>query len=249
MAAADVIVLPDVEALARRGAEEFVAHARAAVAGGTAFRVALAGGGTPRRLYQLLAGPDLRSSVAWDRVEFFLGDERCLPLDDPESNFRMAREALLDPLGVPARNVHAVDTTRSPEAAARAYQEEIARVFGVPVDGPPPAFELVLLGMGPDGHTASLFPRNPVLAEERAWVAAVHDSPKPPPDRVTLTRATINRARAVVFLVSDAGKAEALAAVLEGARDPQRWPSQLIQPAGSLRWLVDTAASARLARK
>jgi len=247
--AMDVVVLPDVEALARRGAEAVVAAAGAAFARGTAFRVALAGGGTPRRLYQLLAGPDFRGAVAWDRVDFFWGDERCLPLDDPESNFRMAREALLDPLRVPTGNVHAVDTARTPEAAAAAYQADIARVFAVPATGAPPAFDLVLLGLGPDGHTASLFPRNPVLAEERRWVAAVHDSPKPPPDRVTLTRATINRARAVVFLVSDGTKADALAGVLEGARDPQRWPAQLVQPAGTLTWLVDTAAAARLARR
>ena len=237
----NLIVVPDAETLAQRGAEEFVARA----AGAAAFRVALAGGGTPRRLYQLLADA-FRTRVAWERVHFFWGDERCLPHDHPESNFRMAREALLDPLGAPAANVHPVDTGLDAEAAARAYQDEMARVFGIPAAGPPPAFELVLLGLGPDGHTASLFPRNPALRERRAWAVGVHGAPKPPPERVTLTAVTINRARAVVFLVAGADKAEALAAVLEGPRDPERWPAQLVRPEGTLLWLVDEAAAGRL---
>ena len=246
MGAPDLVVLPDAEALARRGAEEFCAHATGALARQPAFRVALAGGGTPRRLYELLAGAPFRSAVAWDRVEFFWGDERCLPHDHPESNVRMAREALLGPLAVPAAHVHPVDTTRDATAAARAYQIEIARVFAVPPDGPPPAFDLVLLGLGPDAHTASLFPGHAAEREARAWVVDVHDAPKPPPERVTLTPAIINRARAVLFLVADAGKAGALAAVLEGPPDPDRYPAQAIRPAGTLRWLVDRAAAGAL---
>jgi 6-phosphogluconolactonase len=246
MVAPDLLVLPDAEALARRGAEEFHALASATLARAPAFRVALAGGGTPRRLYEILAA-DYRTRVPWDRVGFFFGDERCLPLEHAESNFRMAREALLAPLAVPAQNIHAVDTSQAPAAAAHAYEAELARVFGVPAGGPPPAFDLILLGLGPDAHTASLFPGNPALREERAWVVHVRDSPKPPPDRVTLTAPTINAARAVVFLVADAGKADALASVLEGARAPERWPAQLVRPAGTLRWLADRAAAGKLA--
>ena len=163
----------DEEALSRAGAGLFVRLARKAIADHGRFIVALSGGSTPRRLLERLTGPPLGDQVAWDRIEFFWGDERAVPPDHADSNYRMVREALLDAVPVPADHVHRMKADRPDrEVAAGEYQDEIASVFGVSECGPPPAFDLVLLGMGTDGHTASLFPQTEGLKPTGRWVAS-----------------------------------------------------------------------------
>src|SRR6516162_10300922 len=170
-----ILTFPDVESLSEAAADEFVRCARQAVADRGRFMVALSGSSTPRRLYQLLAAQPYRAQVDWDRVEFFWGDERCVPPDSPDSNYRMANEAMLAHLPIPADHIHRIEAERSDrEAAARDYEAVLARVFGVGASGTPPALDLVLLGMGPDGHTASLFPNTQALDETTRWVVANH---------------------------------------------------------------------------
>ena len=247
MSAPVVRLFPDAEAVSRAAAEEFVRRAAEAVAARGRFAVALSGGSTPKRMYELLAEAPLRSQVDWGRADLFWGDERCVRPDDKDSNYRMAREAMLSRLPIPPSRVRRMEAERPDrDAAARDYQAVIARVFGVAPDGLPPAFDLILLGMGPDGHTASLFPETPALGEATRWVVPNH-APKPPADRLTLTYPILNNAREVLFLVAGADKAERLTEVLEGPDDPRRLPSQRVRPTnGVLAWYVDRAAAARL---
>lgn len=236
------------EHVAHAAATEFVAVSHEAIDARGRFAVALAGGSTPRRLYELLGEESFRGHVDWTRVEFFWGDERPVAPDHADSNFGMAKHALLDKLGLPAGQIHRMPADRPDlDAAARDYQNEIAALFGVPSNGPPPAFDLVLLGMGPDGHTASLFPHTTALHETKRWVVA-NPVPKLTATRLTLTAAILNRARHILFLVSGAEKAGVLAEVLEGPSDPQRLPAQLIAPPppGQVTWLVDLAAARNL---
>jgi 6-phosphogluconolactonase len=241
--------LADAEQVSRTAAEEFVRLARAATAARGRFTVALSGGSTPKRLFQLLAEAPFREQVDWSKVEFFWGDERSVPPDHQDSNYRMAREALLQKIDAPAGHVHRMQAERTDrEAAARDYQAEIARVFGVSPDGEPPVFDLVLLGMGPDAHTASLFPSTTALKETTRWVVPNY-VPKFSTYRLTTTPRILNRAAQVMFLVAGADKAGPLVEVLEGPADTERLPSQLIRPTtGLLVWLVDRAAAARLTR-
>jgi 6-phosphogluconolactonase len=247
MTAHTVRVFADAEALSEAAAHEFVRCAREATAARGCFTVALSGGSTPRRLYQFLAEEPFRGQMDWSRTQVFWGDERCVPPDDAQSNYRMAREAMLARLPLPADHVHRLEAERpDKESAARDYQAVLARVFGADPAGPPPAFDLVLLGMGPDGHTASLFPHTQALGETGRWVV-VNFVPKFQSDRLTLTRPVLNRAREVLFLVAGADKAAVLAEVLAGPDDPARLPSQSIRPAeGRLVWFLDRAAAARL---
>ncbi len=242
-----ILVLEDAEAVARAAAERIVARVQDAPADRGRCALALSGGSTPRALYRLLARDPYRARVAWDRVELFWGDERCVPPSDPESNYRMAKESLLDAVAVPPARVHRIPAgTGEPAAVARAYEAELARVLGGTPGGPPPRLDLVLLGMGADGHTASLFPRSPALAESVRWVVATA-APVGVPERITLTWPILNRAAHVLVLVAGPDKAGTLRDVLEGPRDPGRLPAQGIQPAaGTVEWLVDRAAAARL---
>ena len=237
----------DPEALSRAAAGEFVALARDAVERRGRFTVALSGGSTPRGVYALLASPERRAEVDWDRVEFFWGDERAVPPDHPDSNYKMAFDALLESLAMSPARVHRIRAELADlEEAARDYQLEIARVFGVAPAAPPPAFDLILLGMGPDGHTASLFPYSEALPERRRWVVS-HYVARLGARRVTLTPPILNRARDIRLLVAGADKAPTLHEVLEGPRDPERLPVQLVAPeSGRLVWLVDQAAAAKL---
>jgi 6-phosphogluconolactonase len=235
--ALELIVLPDLEALSQAAAERFTTLA------GTCnpFSVALAGGNTPRRLYATLAAPPFRQRVPWERVHVFWGDERCVPPDHPASNYRMARETLLDHVPLPACNVHRVRGELGPEAAAQEYAGELRAFFGTRW----PAFDLILLGMGNDGHTASLFPASEALQEATRPVVGVtaHYQDRPA-RRVTLTPPALNAARQVMFLVSGAGKAETLRAVLAGPYQPHTLPAQIVRPSdGHLLWLVDAAAA------
>jgi 6-phosphogluconolactonase len=206
----------------------------------------LAGGGTPLAVYAALAG---RADVPWPRVHVFWGDERLVPPDDPGSNYRAAREALLTHLPIPAENVHRPRGEWPAEAAVADYATQLrawaaARDPGAP--HPWPRFDVVLLGLGEDGHTASLFPGSTVEAEEPV-LAVSADYQGRPAGRVTLTPAVINDARHVIFLITGAGKAEAVYQTLRGADDPRRYPAQRIRPAdGQVTWLLDRAAAARL---
>jgi 6-phosphogluconolactonase len=240
-------IFADVEGVSRAAAEEFVRCAGEAIAARNHFSVALSGGSTPHRLFQLLAAEPYHDQVDWGGLEVFWGDERSVPPDHHDSNYRMAKEALLTRVPLRSANVHRIKAERPDrDAAAREYQETIARVFGVPPDGEPPAFDLVLLGMGPDGHTASLFPNTTALAETTRWVVVNH-VPKFNTDRVTLTYPILNNAHEVLFLVGGADKAEPLREVLEGPPDPLRLPSQKIQPTGGkLVWYLDRLAAAKL---
>jgi 6-phosphogluconolactonase len=235
-------VYPDLESLSRAAADLLVMQANLAVAARGRFSVALSGGATPRRTYELLAAPSFKDQAPWDRVHVFWGDERCVPLNDPRSNARMAQDAWLDHVPIPRDQIHPMSCAGDPAAGARQYEAQVRKFFA----GRPPRLDLVLLGLGDDGHTASLFPGTPALEEREGWAAAVYLG-KQNLDRVTLTAPLINQAAMVVFLVAGKSKAGVLQEVLHGPRDPGRLPAQLIQPqTGELLWLVDLAAAARL---
>ena len=235
-------VYPDLESLSRAAAALLVAQANLAVAARGRFSVALAGGNTPRRTYELLAAPSLKDQAPWDRVHVFWGDERGVPLDDPRSNARLAKEAWLDRGPIPADQIHPMNGADDPAAAARQYEAQLREFFA----GQPPRLDLVLLGLGDDGHTASLFPGTKVLKERQRWAAAVYLG-EPNLYRVTLTAPLINQAAVVAFLVAGGAKAGVLREVLHGPYDPGRLPAQLIRPQnGELLWLTDLAAAAQL---
>jgi 6-phosphogluconolactonase len=241
--ARDVRILETAEEVARAAADSFTDIAVASTSAEGRFSVALSGGSTPRRTYQLLASPEYRDRIDWSKVHIFFSDERCVPPTHADSNYRMVKEAMLSRLPVPDENVHRIIGEGDAHANASLYESELQTFF----DGAPwPRFNLVLLGMGDDGHTASLFPGTAALKENGAWVVA-NWVEKFQSYRITLTAPAINHAANIIFLVAGAGKAERLHEVLRGARDPSRLPAQLIQPvAGSLVWLVDKAAAARL---
>jgi len=237
-----VLIYPNLEALSEAAAQIFATTAAQAVASRGRFSVALPGGGTPRLIYELLAKPPLRDRVTWPQVHLFWGDERSVPFGDPRSNYHLVRESLLQHAPLPPENVHPLAAYPAPEAGAWVYEDELRAFFGYG----PPAFDLIFLGLGADGHTASLFPETAVLKEERRWVAPVVVPGQEEP-RVTLTAWTINQAAMVVFLVSGKAKAGALKGVLEGPYKPRRLPAQLIRPVtGNLLWLADREAAAHL---
>jgi 6-phosphogluconolactonase len=240
----EIEIVTDAEALYRAGAAEFVRQARQAVGAKGAFTVALSGGSTPKGLYALLAtDPMLRAQAPWDDIQVFWGDERHVPPDDAESNYRMANEAMLSKVPIPLANVHRIKS-ESPEAsqAAEEYERTLREFFRLPA-GQFPRFDLVFLGLGPEGHTASLFPGTKALHEERRlvvsnWVGKFYT------DRITMTPPVLNNAACVVFLVSGEDKALPLKAVLEGHYEPEQLPAQLIRPGrGRLLWLVDQQAT------
>ena len=243
-----VSVHPDVDALSRAAAEEFVELARASNRSRGRFTVVLSGGSTPRRMYQFLAARPLRGDIDWSRVEVFWGDERGVPADHPDSNFHMASSALLEHVPIAPQRIHRMRADASDrDAAARGYQMEIARAFEADPRGVPPSFDLLLLGMGGDGHTASLFPNGEAIRERRRWAVSVEAPQRPPASRITLTAPILNRAREIRLLVAGQDKAATLRAVLQGPREPTRTPVQLIEPEdGRLIWLVDEAAASKL---
>jgi 6-phosphogluconolactonase len=231
-------VYADKERLAEAAARLFVERAQRSIDGTGRFAVALAGGSTPQRAYELLADAH-RDDLDWGKVHVFFGDERGVPPDHEDSNYRMANEALLS--RVPVGSAHRMRGELPPPEAAADYERELRGFFGGP-----PVFDLVMLGIGEDGHTASLFPRTPALdATDR--LAAANPVEKLGTTRLTLTAPTINASREVVFVVAGGGKAEALKEILEGDADPRDYPAKLIRPAGDPTWMVDRAA-ARLLR-
>ncbi len=245
----EVRVLPDGAAIARRAAQKFVEAGAAAVNEKGSFSVVLAGGSTPKTLYGLLVNdPALRAKVPWDKMQVFFGDERHVGPDHPDSNFRMANEAMISKSPLKPEQVTRIKG-EYPDAdqAAREYELAIRSYFKL-ADGEFPRFDLVLLGMGSEGHTASLFPGTRALHEKRR-IAVSNWVGKLLAERVTLTPPAINNAAHVIFMVTGADKAPALTAVLERVYEPDQLPAQLIQPAnGTLLWLVDTAAGGLLTR-
>lgn len=229
-------VFADAEDLARGAAAFFAEEMSRAVAARGRCSVLLAGGETPRRTYELLAENPLREAIPWGKIHFFWGDERCVPADDPQSNQRMAREGLLARVPVPPGNIHPIACTQAPKEAAATYQHELERHFA----GGAPSFDLVLLGLGTDGHTASLFPSSSALAEESRWTAVVH-RPGEAFARITLTLPLLNQAQRILFLVAGRGKAAVLAEILQGDAPH---PARRIRPErGELIWFADCEAA------
>lgn len=241
------IIVTPTERLALEAAERIAEAVDETLQHKQIFRMVLAGGNTPKKLYQCLAEDPFRSVIPWRRIHFFWGDERCVPPDHPESNYRMVREALLDRLPVPDANIHRMKgEDADPPQAARSYEAELRRHFGQEAGQGPPKFDLILLGLGTDGHTASLFPDTPALQERRRWVVA-NPVAKLKAQRLTLSLAVLNRAARVFFLVSGADKATILSQILERSPEGLRLPAALIRPAdGPPLWLVDDDAASRL---
>ena len=224
--------------IVRLASESVVTHGR--------FTIALSGGSTPRKSYNLLAGEPYRSQIDWALVEVFLGDERCVPADDAESNFRMAHETLLSKVPIAEKQIHRMPADQPDrQAAAQDYVIEMQRVFGT---AGIPSFDLIQLGMGPEGHTASLFPHSAALREQERLVVPV-TTPKPPPDRLTFTPPLLNAAQNVLILVTGSDKADAVHKVIEGEYNPDEYPAQIVRPThGEVIWMLDTAAASKLSR-
>jgi 6-phosphogluconolactonase len=241
--AADVVVVEDPRDLARTLAESFCVAANNAITARGAFSVALAGGATPKATYALLANPPYRNLIAWRHVRFFFGDERCVPPEHEDSNYRTARETLFAPLEIPSAIVFRMQGEEDPATAATAYAHILTRELGAL-----PILDLVLLGMGPDGHTASLFPGTPpddgAQTPVRATLAPADLAVR---NRLTLTPYAINAARKIIIAVTGAAKAAMLARALNGPYDPTTCPVQIVAPTnGRCTWLADRAAAAAL---
>jgi 6-phosphogluconolactonase len=243
----DVRILTNLEAIAKRAAQEFVQAATSTVAERGSFHVALSGGSTPKALYSLLANnPALRAQLPWDKMYLYFGDERSVRPDHPDSNFRMAAETMLSRVPLKPEQVCRIKgECKDTEKAAQEYEQALRASFKIG-EGQFPRFDLVLLGMGDEGHTASLFPGTKALHETkrlvvRNWVGKLYTN------RITLTAPVINNAARVIFMITGADKALALKGVLEGPNEPDQLPAQMIQPSrGQLLWLVDTIAGGML---
>ena len=230
----------DPEQLAQAAAAKFVEYARAA---GDRFCVSLAGGNTPRRVYELLATAPFSRQINWTKVHLFFGDERAVPPDHPDSNYAMVAEALISKVATPPANVRRIPAERGANESATAYEEHLREFF---VGQTWPRFDLVLLGMGEDGHTASLFPGSNALEETSRWVVATRNV-QTGADRITLTLPVFNEAKHVMFLVVGEKKAQRLKEALRPTPGADPLPAQAITPTnGTLEWLVDTAAASLL---
>ncbi len=240
-----ILIFPDIEELSRLAAEFFVQEAKEAVREHGRFLTALCGGGTPQPLYRLLGRSPYREQMPWADTFVFWGDERLVPPADPGSNFGMTAKLLLNEVPIPPENIFRALGEAEPGTAVADYRQKLAGVGG---GTPWPRFDLILLGLGHDGHTASLFPGASPAAERREPVMAVTaEYDGRPAQRLTFTPKLINQADYVCFLVTGSEKAEALTAVLDGEPDPETWPAQRIKPTdGSIIWFVDEAAAALL---
>jgi 6-phosphogluconolactonase len=245
----DIRILNNLDAIAKRAADEFVRAATSAVSQQGVFRIALSGGSTPKALYSLLANDAaIRSQVPWDKVCFYFGDERNVGPDHPDSNFRMATEAMLSKVPVKAEQIFRIKGEyKETERAAQEYEQALRSSFKIGEDQFP-RFDLILMGMGSEGHTASLFPGTKALHETkrsvvRNWVGKLYT------ERITLTAPAINNAARILFMITGADKATALRGVLEGPYEPDQLPAQMIQPSnGLLLWLLDGAAGGMLSQ-
>ena len=242
-----IAIYPDTETLSQEAAQYIVRVAQESITAHRHFTLALSGGSTPKKLYGLLAEEPYRSQIDWTLVDIFWPDERCVPPDDAESNFLMAQQVLLSKIPIPANQIHRMPADQADrDAASYAYTLEMQQTIGS--EGVP-SFDLIQLGMGPEGHTASLFPRQPSLHEQQRLVMPV-TVPKPPPPRLTFTPRLLNAAHHVLFLVTGAEKQDAVKAVLEGEYQPDEYPAQIVQPTkGEVTWMLDAAAAEKLQRK
>jgi 6-phosphogluconolactonase len=235
-------VFPDSASLAEAAARHIVESTQAAIDDRQVFSLVLSGGSTPRELHLRLAHPPFRDEIDWSRVHVFFGDERCVPPDDPRSNYHMAEETLLSQVPVPREHIHRFRGELDPAEAAKQYELELKAFFGAE----PPRFDLVLLGMGDNGHTASLFPRLTAVHEQERWVVAEYVA-EVEMWRLTLTPVVLNSGREVIFLVAGSAKATMLREVLEGPYAPDERPAQIVRPSpGDVMWLVDAAAAEKL---
>lgn len=238
MTTPNIEVQPTPEQVAQAAAEKVVERCRLALEEKETFTLCLAGGSTPKAMYQLLAGDDYRKRIEWARVEIFFGDERTVPPDHADSNYKMAREALLDHVPIPGDNVYRMKGELDPEQAATEYGQMLKEKFGDNA-----GLDLLLIGMGDDAHTLSLFPGTTALSEEKHRCVANH-VPKLDTWRITLTAPFANRSEQVLALITGEKKAKPLQTALEGDRDPQTYPIQLIQPdEGRFTLLLDAAAA------
>ena len=239
----EVRIVPDLAALADAAAKEFAGAAREAITHRGRFTVALSGGSTPRPFHERLTRKPFKKEVGWKKILFFWGDERCVPPAHERSNYRMARETLLDPLKIPAENVFRIEGEYPPARAAAAYDKLLRGRF--PGARRFPRFDFCLMGMGADGHTVSLFPGSPALAEKEKWAVPTRSPEKDA--RITLTYPVFNAARRVVFLVAGEEKSGPVSKIVKKERGYRRLPASEIRPStGSLLWLLDQAAASRL---
>jgi 6-phosphogluconolactonase len=238
----DTRVFPDIDALSRAALEQLLSDLRESIAHRGRGAIALSGGHTPEKMYALWAATEkYRNETDWNRVHLFWGDERYVPQDDPLSNYRMTSEALLAHVPIPAANVHAAPTNLpTPEKAAEAYDQELRKFFGAAA----PAFDVTLLGLGPEGHTASLFPNSPALLEKSRWVVPVQVAAVPP-NRLTFTLPALNSSRNTYFLVAGENKRPILSALrAEPETRPSAYPAGRIRPTdGRVLWFLDQAAA------
>jgi 6-phosphogluconolactonase len=244
---------PNLAALGNAAAESICALAVKCVNEHGVFSVALSGGNTPMSLYESLTGPPYETRMPWSHIHIFWGDERCVPSDHPDSNFAMASRALISKVRIPPRNVHRIPgEVEPPEDAAATYEKILRGFFGSNLQGDThshassvgesfPSFDVILLGMGKDGHTASLFPGDEALEEEKRWMTAVRNPRCPPPvPRITLTLPVINRAQCILFLVSGSGKGNVLDAILDDPHSAARlYPAARVVPDGRAVWFID----------
>ena len=239
------IIIQDSQTITHKAMSMFLALATQAIEKRGVFSVALSGGSTPEQLYRALSDDAIQAQINWQKVHLFWGDERNVPASDPDSNFRMVNEALLKHIAIPAENVHRVTTEMGVTDAAIAYEKALQLFF----PGDWPKFDLVLLGMGEDGHTASLFPHSAGLEEEKRWFIA-NFAPNRDIWRLTLTKNAINAARHVLVLVKGAQKAHMLVQVLQGDFNPKEKPIQTVNPIdGQLTWMLDEDAASLLSSK
>lgn len=250
---------PDLKTLSCNAAEYVSALAGRSVGERGIFTFALAGGRTPKLLYENLVQPPFEARMPWARIHFFWGDERFVPPDHPDSNFGMAFRTLISGAPVPSQNIHPIPTDRaSPEEAAEIYEKTLRQFFGYSIDGEAspshptknrrfPAFDLIMLGVGKDGHTASLFPGDGALDEKERWVTAVnHPRGSPAVPRITLTLPVINRARCVTFLVSGVEKRDVVHSILNDPQTASRlYPAAMIHPEGKILWILDEEAAGK----
>ncbi len=234
----------DSDTLSRDAAQYVVRLANEAIVSHGRFTIALSGGNTPRKLYGMLGDEPYRSQIDWALVDIFWSDERCVPPDSEDSNYLLAQQVLLNKIPIPAAQIHRMPADEPDrDAASQAYTDEMRRVFAT---NGIPGFDLIQLGMGPEGHTASLFPHQASLHEQQRLVMPV-SVPKPPPPRLTFTPPILNAAHNVLFLVTGADKADAVQAVLEGASNPDEYPAQIVRPThGEVVWMLDTKAASAL---
>lgn len=236
-------VFENAEELSLAVAEWIAAYTQSVLKKNDRFTFALSGGSTPQKLHKILAAAPYREKIDWTKIHFFWGDERAVPFSDDRNNAKMAYDTLLDHLAIPADNIHVMRTDIGPEQSAAEYEKMLHNYF----DGRPNTFDLVLLGMGDDGHTLSLFPGTDIVHEHNAWTRAFFLQSQDM-YRISLTAPVVNRSAAILFLAAGKNKAETLKQVLEGPFNPDLYPSQLIQPSnGALHWFVDKAAARKLA--